>query len=54
MPVLAFDKFIPVLIILLIGIGVCLTFPRETLLLLKILFIYVTWPLVRTVGAMWP
>ncbi len=52
MPGLAFDKFIPVLIILLVGIGVCLTFPLETLLVLKVLFGYVTWPLVRTVGAM--
>ena len=43
MPALAFDKFIPMLFILLAAIGVCLTWPIEVLVLLKIAVRSLAW-----------
>jgi hypothetical protein len=43
MPGLPFDKFIAMLFILLGGVGVCLTWPAEVLLILRAAFSYVTW-----------
>lgn len=43
MPGLPFDKFIAMLFILLGGVGVCLTWPVEVLLLLRTALSFVTW-----------
>jgi len=47
MPGLAFDKFIVLLFILLVGVGICLTWPLETQAMLRVALGYLPWAWAR-------